>query len=49
MAGQIVTNELYAFAVPNGDPDGIISAINRVLTEIKANGTYDQLIAKWFG
>lgn len=48
LAGQIVTNELYSFAVPRGDPDGILPAINRVIARIKSNGVYDQLIAKWF-
>ena len=49
VAGLIVTNELYAFAVPLGDPDKILPVINQLLAKIKANGTYDQLITKWFG
>lgn len=47
-AGLIITNELYSFAVPLGDPDRILPVINQVLTRIKADGTYNQLIAKWF-
>lgn len=46
--GQIVTGELYGLAVPRGDPDGILPTINAVLAQIKANGTYDQLLRKWF-
>ncbi|HKZ89434.1 MAG TPA: transporter substrate-binding domain-containing protein [Thermoplasmata archaeon] len=49
VAGQIITNELYSFAVPLGDPDHILPIINSVLRGIKDDGTYDQLIAKWFG
>jgi len=48
VAGQIITNELYSFAVPLGDPDHILPVINAVLSGIKANGTYDRLIQKWF-
>ncbi len=48
VAGEIVTNELYSFAVPLGDPNKILPAINRVIARIKSNGVYDQLIAKWF-
>ena len=49
VAGQIITNELYSFAVPNNDPDNILPAINQFLAEIMADGRYDALIAKWFG
>ena len=49
VAGEITTNELYGFAVPNGDPDGLVAIINRVLARIIADGTYDQLIQTWFG
>lgn len=49
VAGAIITNELYGIAVPNNDPDGILPVINALLARIRANGTYDQLIVKWFG
>ena len=49
VAGAIITNELYGIAVPNGDPDNILSAINTVLARIRASGAYDTLILKWFG
>ncbi|HLB69349.1 MAG TPA: transporter substrate-binding domain-containing protein, partial [Thermoplasmata archaeon] len=49
VAGLVITGELYGFAVPNGDPDGLVAIINRVLARIVSDGTYDQLIEKWFG
>lgn len=49
VAGLVITGELYGFAVPNGDPDGLVAIINRVLARIMSDGTYDQLIEKWFG
>jgi ABC-type amino acid transport substrate-binding protein len=48
LLGTIITNELYGFAVAKGDPQGLVAAINSVLAQIKANGVYDQLLAKWF-
>ena len=48
VAGKIITGELYGIAVPNNDPKGLVPVINSVLAEIRANGQYDQLIAKWF-
>lgn len=49
LAGTIITNELYGFAVAHGDPNGYLPTINSVLAQIKSNGVYDQLIQKWFG
>lgn len=49
VAGAVITNELYGIAVPNNDPDNIIPTINAVLARIRSNGTYDNLILKWFG
>jgi len=48
VAGQILTNELYSFAVPLGDPDHILPVINALIARIKADGTYDKLIKYWF-
>lgn len=48
VAGAVITNELYGIAVPNGDPDDILPAINALLARIRTDGTYDTLIAKWF-
>jgi len=47
--GTIQTNELYGFAVANNDPKGIVPIINAQLDAIRADGTYDRLIEKWFG
>jgi polar amino acid transport system substrate-binding protein len=48
LAGLVVTNESYGFAVANGDPQGLVSVINRVLAKIRSDGTYQTLITKWF-
>jgi len=48
VAGTIRTNELYGFAVANNDPLGLIPVINAQLRAIRADGTYDALISKWF-
>jgi len=49
VAGEVLTNELYGFAVPHGDPQHILGTINNVITQAKLNGTYAKLVAEWFG
>jgi len=49
VVGQIITGELYGFAVQKGDPQGLLPIINSVLAQARANGTYQQLLTKWFG
>lgn len=49
LAGEVLTNELYGFAVAHGDPEHILPVINSVITQAEQNGTYDQLIKEWFG
>jgi polar amino acid transport system substrate-binding protein len=49
LAGEVLTNELYGFAVAHGDPEHLVSTINTVITNSMTNGTYDKLITKWFG
>lgn len=49
VTGTIITGELYGFAVALGDPEGLVPVINGVITNSRANGTYQQLITKWFG
>ena len=49
VAGEIFTGEEYSFAVAHGDPQNLIPVINGVILTAKANGTYQQLITKWFG
>lgn len=49
LAGVIFTGEQYGFAVALNDPQGLLSIINNVITQSKANGTYQTLVTKWFG
>lgn len=45
----IETNELYGFYTANNDPQGLIPKLNSALAQVKSDGTYDALIAKYFG
>jgi ABC-type amino acid transport substrate-binding protein len=47
VVGQIITGELYGFAVQKGDPQALLVIINSVLAQARANGTYQQLLTKW--
>jgi polar amino acid transport system substrate-binding protein len=47
--GTIQTDELYGFAVADGDPLGLISKLNPALAGIRSDGTYDRFIDQWFG
>lgn len=47
VAGQIITGELYSFAVEKGDPNGFLPIINSVINQSKTNGTYQLLLTKW--
>jgi polar amino acid transport system substrate-binding protein len=49
LAGEVLTNELYGFAVAHGDPQHLVPTINNVITSAEQNGTYQKLILKWFG
>ncbi len=49
VAGVIYTGEKYSFAVALNDPQELIPVINGVIFTSMANGTYQQLITKWFG
>jgi len=49
VAGEVLTNELYGFAVAHGDPEHILPVINSVITQAEQNGTYDKEIHEWFG
>ena len=48
VGGVIQTNELYAFAVANTDPEGLVPKLNSALASIRADGTYQQLLDKYF-
>lgn len=49
VAGTIITGEEYGFAVALGDPQGLLPIINKVISDAKANGTYQQMLTYWFG
>lgn len=49
VAGEVITNELYGFAVAHGDPEHILPVINSVITQSMQNGTYAYLVKEWFG
>src|SRR5213080_222371 len=48
VGGEILTNELYGFAVANGDPSGLLPIINAQLAAMKSDGTYQTILNKWF-
>jgi len=48
VGGEILTNELYGFAVANGDPLGLVPIINAQLAAMKTDGTYQTILNKWF-
>jgi ABC-type amino acid transport substrate-binding protein len=48
VGGAIITNELYGFCVQKGDPLGLLSKINAQLASMKADGTYNTILNKWF-
>jgi ABC-type amino acid transport/signal transduction systems, periplasmic component/domain len=43
-----LTNEEYGIAVSKRNPD-LLRELNQALAKIKADGTYDAIVAKWFG
>lgn len=47
IVGGAIDAEGYCVAVKNGDP--ILNVFNKGLKEIRQNGTYDKIYAKWFG
>ena len=49
VAGEVLTNELYGFAVAHGDPEHLIPVIDNVINSAEQNGTYQKMIHEWFG
>ncbi len=45
---EIPTGEQYAIVVSKDNP-ALTQQLNAALAELKANGTYDQIYAQWFG
>ncbi len=48
VGGEILTNELYGFAVADRDPLGLVPIINAQLAAMKTDGTYQTILNKWF-
>ncbi len=48
IAGGPLTEEAYGIAVTKNRPD-LLLLLNATLEELRANGTYQQLVNKWFG
>ena len=46
--GTIQTNELYGFAVANDDPEGLVPKLDTALASLRADGTYQRLLDKYF-
>jgi len=46
--GTIQTDELYGFAVPNGDPKALVSKLNTALAGMISDGTFNQIRDKYF-
>ena len=47
IAGEIMTAEPCGFAVKKGNTE-LLNQINEGLANMRENGTYDELVAKWF-
>ncbi|WP_027339017.1 basic amino acid ABC transporter substrate-binding protein [Halonatronum saccharophilum] len=47
IVGEPFTEEFYGMAMRQGDED-LLENINEALAQIKDDGTYDQIFAKWF-
>lgn len=47
LEGTIETNERYAFAVANNDPERLLPTINAKLAEMKQDGKFDEIFNKW--
>lgn len=48
IVGEPFTDELYGIAIRQGQPE-LVAKINKALADIKADGTYDTIYAKYFG
>ncbi|ANF98719.1 amino acid ABC transporter substrate-binding protein [Paenibacillus bovis] len=48
VVGKPFTDEPYGIAVKKGQT-GLVAAINKGLTDMKADGSYDELYKKWIG
>ncbi|WP_320779850.1 transporter substrate-binding domain-containing protein [Streptomyces sp. CRN 30] len=48
LAGQVETGERYGFTVKKGNT-ALVDAINKALTDARADGTYQEIYEKWIG
>jgi His/Glu/Gln/Arg/opine family amino acid ABC transporter permease subunit len=48
MAGELLTQDQYGFVCRQEDGD-LVAAIDQALAQLRAEGEYDKLHAKWFG
>ncbi|MDF2717181.1 MAG: transporter permease, partial [Paenibacillus sp.] len=44
---QSLTEEFYGYGIRKENPE-FKKAVNEALKRVKANGTYDQIVKKWF-
>ena len=47
VTGHVKSGDFYGIAFPKGSE--LVPVVNQALSEIQANGTYDQIYEKWFG
>jgi polar amino acid transport system substrate-binding protein len=45
---ESLTHEEYGFAIRKDEPD-LLKTVNAGLQKVKADGTYNKLVSKWFG
>lgn len=49
VTAEFQTGEQYGFAVQKGNNPELLASINKVITDSKADGSYDTTYEKWFG
>ena len=49
VAAQFETGEQYGFGMKKGTSQKLEQAVNDVIEQAKADGTYDRIYEKWFG
>jgi polar amino acid transport system substrate-binding protein len=49
VGAEFDTGEQYGYGIKKGGNPKLVAAVNKVLDDAKADGTYDTLYEKWFG
>ncbi|NHA68318.1 basic amino acid ABC transporter substrate-binding protein [Phycicoccus flavus] len=49
VTAEFDTGEQYGFAVKKGGNAELLSSANKVITDVKSDGTYDEIYKTWFG